>query len=326
MQNYVSSINNWLVDSPTGSLIHLLSGEKKRLGEYQIKLLEVLLENAGRIMSREELTALVWERRVIGSNSLPNAIHALRTALEDDGKQQKIIKTLPKKGYILEAEYCTQVEKKEAEYPGESADSTDEASMLSTENDMISVSVDGDSQAEQNTVVPVEIPLYALERTEFPQQPQPQVPRKNSRIMLMVFISLLMCIVVGVVTYSLTSKHHPKMTLASRETKLFDHITIYEVKNNSEGAPDKTDMYLFSRLRDTYSHLNSQLKARNVTMTVYYHYVQQTLNYTFILKNECDQKVMMIYFYHWHSDNSALNHTIIDQTTGTLNEMATCKK
>jgi DNA-binding winged helix-turn-helix (wHTH) protein len=326
MQNYVSSINNWLVDSPTGSLIHLLSGEKKRLGEYQIKLLEVLLENAGRIMSREELTALVWERRVIGSNSLPNAIHALRTALEDDGKQQRIIKTLPKKGYILEAEYCTQVERKEAGYASESADSTDETSLLSAENDIMAVSIGGESETERDSVVPVEIPLYSLERTEFPQQPQPSAPRKISHAMLAVFIALLMSLIVGVVTYSLTSKHHPQMTLTSREDKLFDHISIYEVKNNSEVSPDKTDMYLFSRLRDTYSRLNSELKARNVNMTVYYHYVQQTLNYTFVLKNACDQKVMMIYFYHWHSDNVALNQTIIDQTIGTLNEMATCKK
>lgn len=71
---------------------------KKRLGEYQLKLLDILTQHAGEILSREELTNMVWERRVIGNNSLPNAIHALRAALEDDGKQQRIIKTIPKKG------------------------------------------------------------------------------------------------------------------------------------------------------------------------------------------------------------------------------------
>ncbi len=73
------------------------------------------MQDAGKIFTREELTNLVWERRVIGNNSLPNAIHALRTALEDDGKNQRIIKTIPRKGYLLEAEYCCVVEKDEDE-------------------------------------------------------------------------------------------------------------------------------------------------------------------------------------------------------------------
>ena len=87
------SVNNWLIDLPSGSIISLVSGERKRLGEYQLKLLYVLAENAGKILTREELTTLVWERRVIGNNSLPYAINALRAAMEDDGKAQKIIKT-----------------------------------------------------------------------------------------------------------------------------------------------------------------------------------------------------------------------------------------
>ncbi|MGL4858864.1 MAG: winged helix-turn-helix domain-containing protein [Enterobacteriaceae bacterium] len=92
-----------------GLIIHQDSGEKRRLGEYQIKLLDVLLQHAGKILSREELTHLVWERRVIGNNSLPNAIYALRCALEDDGKKQMIIQTIPRKGYILDASYCTPI-------------------------------------------------------------------------------------------------------------------------------------------------------------------------------------------------------------------------
>lgn len=99
-------IHHWYVDFSVGTLTHKNTGEQRRLGEFQIRLLQVLAEHAGEILSRDELNQLVWERRVIGNNSLPNAIHALRVALEDDGKQQKIIKTIPKKGYILEKEYC----------------------------------------------------------------------------------------------------------------------------------------------------------------------------------------------------------------------------
>lgn len=35
------------------------------------------------------------------SNSLPTVIHSLRLALDNDGRLQEIIKTIPKKGYLL---------------------------------------------------------------------------------------------------------------------------------------------------------------------------------------------------------------------------------
>lgn len=103
-------VNNWLIDLPSGSIINQKNGEQKRLGEYQLKLLDVLTQYAGKVITRERLTALVWEKRIIGNNSLPNAIHALRIALEDDGKDQRIIKTIPKRGYLLEKEFCLFVE------------------------------------------------------------------------------------------------------------------------------------------------------------------------------------------------------------------------
>lgn len=108
------SVNNWLLDHASGAIIHHQSGEIRRLGEYQLKLLDCLIDHAGQTLSRNQLTALVWERRVIGDNSLSNAIHALRTALEDDGKQQRVIKTIPKKGYMLDLDYCQLLEAEEA--------------------------------------------------------------------------------------------------------------------------------------------------------------------------------------------------------------------
>lgn len=99
-------IHHWLIDNESGSLLHHETAEQRKLGEYQLRLLTILAENAGKIVTREALTELVWERRVIGNNSLPNAIHALRVALNDSGKQQRIIKTVPRRGYILEKEYC----------------------------------------------------------------------------------------------------------------------------------------------------------------------------------------------------------------------------
>ncbi|CCP05791.1 putative regulatory protein [Erwinia amylovora MR1] len=99
-------INHWSVDFASGTLLHKSSGEQRRLGEYQLKLLRVLAENAGKTVSREELNHLVWERRVIGNNSLPNAIHALRIALEDDGKQQKLSEPCLKRVIFLKLNFA----------------------------------------------------------------------------------------------------------------------------------------------------------------------------------------------------------------------------
>lgn len=103
------SVNNWLVDSAFGNIVHLHTGERKRLGEYQLKLLTIMATHAGEIFTKEELTQYVWARRIVGNNSLTHAIHSLRIALEDDGKQQKIIKTVARKGYFLDATYCQQI-------------------------------------------------------------------------------------------------------------------------------------------------------------------------------------------------------------------------
>lgn len=104
------SVNNWIVDYSFGSIVHQQTGERRRLGEYQLRLLTIMLNSAGKIFTRVELTQLVWEKRVIGDNSLSNAIHSLRIALEDDGRQQRIIKTIPRKGYLLDADYRQLIE------------------------------------------------------------------------------------------------------------------------------------------------------------------------------------------------------------------------
>ncbi|VDZ55535.1 flagellar transmembrane regulator [Citrobacter freundii] len=94
-------VNNWRMDSSLNALIHCETGETRRLGEYHFILLETLAKNADVVLSRSFLMTAVWKNRIVGGNSLPTAVHALRVAIDDDGKQQEIIKTIPKKGYLF---------------------------------------------------------------------------------------------------------------------------------------------------------------------------------------------------------------------------------
>lgn len=329
MQKFYYSVNNWLVDFPTGMLIHLINGEKKRLGEYQIKLLEALLENAGTVMSREELTTRVWERRVIGSNSLPNAIHALRSALEDDGKKQKIIKTLPKKGYILDTQYCAKVEREESAVAREAFDvngimtvEEEDEDVFLPEDDIDYVGDDADDDQESVELDTEEKCLQCEVK-----ESSAEAPSSRSRLFLRcvgIVVSVLLGIGVVAVGSFVMRSYHLSMELSALNQKDFSNINIYEVHSKTN-LDQNTNMYLFSRLNDSYITLNKELATRSVDMTVYYHYMRQTLNYTFTLKSRCDEKSTVLYVYNWHVDNVELNKTIVDNTMSTLNEMATCK-
>ncbi|MBD8093294.1 winged helix-turn-helix domain-containing protein [Pseudomonas fluorescens] len=62
------------------------------------RLLELLISRAGLIVDREEMFAFGWPGRVVGQNSLNQAISNIRELLGDD-EQRTIIQTVPRRGY-----------------------------------------------------------------------------------------------------------------------------------------------------------------------------------------------------------------------------------
>ena len=63
-------------------------------------MLRYLLEHAGRVVTREELTKAVWGDVVIGDESLTHCIGEIRRAIAD--QDQRIIQTVPRRGYLLD--------------------------------------------------------------------------------------------------------------------------------------------------------------------------------------------------------------------------------
>ena len=64
-----------------------------------IQLLACLIENAGRMVSKEELNDKVWAGRVVSDAALSSRIKSGRQALGDDGKQQRYIQTVHRLGF-----------------------------------------------------------------------------------------------------------------------------------------------------------------------------------------------------------------------------------
>src|SRR4051795_3401613 len=61
-------------------------------------LLVFLIQNRDRVVTRDELITHVWNGRIVSESALATCINASRSALNDSGEQQRLIKTLPRKG------------------------------------------------------------------------------------------------------------------------------------------------------------------------------------------------------------------------------------
>src|SRR6202161_3519975 len=77
------------------------AGVKIRVQQQPLKLLEILLEHPGEVVTREELRGRVWPHETFGDfdQAVNIAIAKLRSALGDSAENPRYIETLPKRGY-----------------------------------------------------------------------------------------------------------------------------------------------------------------------------------------------------------------------------------
>jgi DNA-binding winged helix-turn-helix (wHTH) protein/predicted ATPase len=66
------------------------------------EVLRYLVENAGRLVSKDELIQAVWPTVVVTDDSLTHCVSELRKGLNDS--DQRIIRTVPRRGYLLVAQ------------------------------------------------------------------------------------------------------------------------------------------------------------------------------------------------------------------------------
>jgi TolB-like protein/DNA-binding winged helix-turn-helix (wHTH) protein/Tfp pilus assembly protein PilF len=77
------------------------AGLKIRVQQQPMKLLEILLERPGEVVTREELRSRVWSDESFGDfdQAVNIAIAKLRSALGDSAENPRFIETIPKRGY-----------------------------------------------------------------------------------------------------------------------------------------------------------------------------------------------------------------------------------
>jgi TolB-like protein/Tfp pilus assembly protein PilF len=62
-------------------------------------LLEYLIRNRERVVSKDDLIAAIWGGRIVSDSALTTRLNIARSAIGDSGEEQRLIKTLPRKGF-----------------------------------------------------------------------------------------------------------------------------------------------------------------------------------------------------------------------------------
>jgi DNA-binding winged helix-turn-helix (wHTH) protein len=74
-------------------------GERLSVEPKAFRVLLFLLRNPGRLVSKDEIVASVWNDTVVSDNSLTRSVAQLRRVLDDDPRVPRYILTVPTVGY-----------------------------------------------------------------------------------------------------------------------------------------------------------------------------------------------------------------------------------
>ena len=62
-------------------------------------LLDYLIRNRERVVSKDDLVSAIWNGRIVSDAALTTRLNAARSAVGDTGEEQRLIRTLPRKGF-----------------------------------------------------------------------------------------------------------------------------------------------------------------------------------------------------------------------------------
>jgi len=75
------------------------NAEAVAIGPQVFDLLLFLVQNRERVVSKDELLDAVWAGRIVSESTLTSHINAVRKAIGDSGEEQRLIRTVARKGF-----------------------------------------------------------------------------------------------------------------------------------------------------------------------------------------------------------------------------------
>lgn len=108
--------NDCVID--TESRVLSRGGEEIDIEPQVFDLLVYLAEHRARVIGHDELIASVWNGRIVSDSAIAARISAARKAVGDSGKKQRIIKTVPRKGFRFLATVTAKPDDEVSDGPG----------------------------------------------------------------------------------------------------------------------------------------------------------------------------------------------------------------
>ena len=79
-------------------------GEPVALAPQVFDLLVYLMRNRDRVVSKDDLIEAVWGGRIVSDSALTTRLNAVRNAIGDSGAEQRLIRTVSRRGVRLVGE------------------------------------------------------------------------------------------------------------------------------------------------------------------------------------------------------------------------------
>ncbi|HCL5535139.1 winged helix-turn-helix domain-containing protein [Citrobacter werkmanii] len=312
-------VNNWRLDSSLNALIHCETGEIRRLGEYHFILLETLAKNADVVLSRSYLMSAVWKNRIVGGNSLPTAIHALRVAIDDDGKQQEIIKTIPKKGYLFNKNYLIEtIDLNEIVADDSTIDEAEKRTEVVeplAPDETLPSTIHGGIPLLNSQLLP-----RSQRKTTFRRHPY----RAVLITLPVIVIALSLFILISYFKAPAVTKMEDAPQLVKETLENANRITAYQLYDPGE---NKKSLSLVSQhILPGVEQINQLLVTHSASMTLYYRVSLNKLALDIVLSNQCnDNWQLALSFDNWLNKDNEMNGILIKEVEKMLNEMPKCK-
>ena len=98
-ESRIYDFEEFRLDAKSHRLFRRADDEIVPLTPKAVELLIHLIENSGRVLSKDELIEMVWENSFVEEANLSQTIFVLRKTLGEDKKKPRFILTVPNRGY-----------------------------------------------------------------------------------------------------------------------------------------------------------------------------------------------------------------------------------
>ena len=88
---------DYALDTDRRELRH--GSEAVSIAPQEFDLLDFLIRNRDRVVSKDDIIQAIWKGRAISDTALTTRLNGVRTAIGDSGETQRLIKTLPRRGF-----------------------------------------------------------------------------------------------------------------------------------------------------------------------------------------------------------------------------------